>query len=143
MSWSTGFVQVALALSPFAVGAATGLLAKGAQYALHAVSGIKNANLRNGLDWAIGQAESLVHDAVIAANQTTVNALKATKQWDATAASKVFHDVLASVTGSLSTQARAILERELPDLPGYLGTIIETNVATAPNKHKPVAPAAS
>lgn len=148
--WDKEFVDVALAVSPFAVGAATALLAKGAQYAIHAVQGIKNKNLRDGLDWAIGQADSLAQKAVVAANESLVNGLKASGSFDATAASKVFHGVVDSVTANLSANARAILNQELPDVPALLGTLVESHVATAPNKTHaaakvttPAAPAAS
>ena len=123
-----------VAIAPFAVAAATGLLAKGAQYALHAVASIQNKTLRDGLDWAITTAEGLAKNAVVAANQDLVNAAKATGQWSATEASKVFQSVLATVMANLGTNAKAILEKELPDLPAFLSTLIEAQVAVAPNK---------
>lgn len=141
--WSKEFVDVALAVSPFAVGAATALIAKGAQYAYHAVHGIKNKAVRDGLDWAIGQADTLAHKAVVAANESTVNGLKKTGTWDATSASRVFHDVVSSVTSNLSGNARAILQKELPDMPALLSTLVESHVATAPNKTSAASTSAS
>lgn len=52
MSIQTLSVDAAVAIRPLAAAAATGLLAKGAQYALAAVAGLKNTQLPNTLDWA-------------------------------------------------------------------------------------------
>lgn len=134
MTYGVLLKDAALTLAPLALAAATGLLGKGAQYALHAVSAIKNKTIRDGLDWAITHAESLAKNAVVAANQDIVNNLKAAGQFSTTEASKIFQTVLADVTANLGTNAKAILEKELPNLPSFLGTLIEKQVAVAPNK---------
>ena len=126
--------DAAVAVAPFALAAATALLGKGAQYALHAVASIKNQAVRNALDWAINQAHTLVREAVVAANQTTVNGLKASGQWSATTGHTIFQNVLATVEANLTQDARTLLTQALPDLPAYLGTLIEQQVAVAPNK---------
>lgn len=134
MTYAVMLKDAALTVAPLALAAATGLLGKGAQYALHAVGAIKNKTIRDGLDWAITHAESLAKSAVVAANETTVNALKSAGQFSATEASKVFQSVLATVTANLGANAKAILEKELPDLPSFLGTLIESQVAVAANR---------
>ncbi len=126
--------DAAVAVAPFALAAATALLGKGAQYALHAVNGIKNQAMRNALDWAINQAHTLAQEAVVAANQTAVNGLKASGAWSATEAHTIFQNVLATIEANLTQDARTILTQALPDLPAFLGTLIEQQVATAPNK---------
>ena len=134
MTFFTIARDAAIAIAPFALTAATGLLGKATQYALHAVSGIKNKAVRDGLDWAINEAQSVVQNTVVAANQQIVSGLKASGQWTTTEASRVFQSVLAKTEASLSAQAKAILTQELPDLPSFLGTLIEAHVAVAPNK---------
>lgn len=139
MTYSTVVLDAAKTLAPLALAGATALLGKGAQYALHAVGALKNRTVRDDLDWAIQRADTLAQQAVVAANETLVNGLKATGQWSDTAASKIFQSVLASVTANLGTHVKAILVRELPDLPAFLGQLIEAHVATAPNKMGAVA----
>ena len=134
MTYVTIIKDIVLTISPLLVAAATGAVGKGAQYALHAVSGIRNKNLRDGLDWAIVLAENLANRAVVAANQTTVNNLKRSGTFTGTEAHNVFQSVLASVAADLGDKARTILENEVPDLPAFLGTLIENAVAIAPNK---------
>ncbi len=134
MTYLTIVKDIALTVSPFLLAAATGALAKGAQYALHAVSGIRNKNARDSLDWAISLAEALAKRAVVAANQTIVNELKRQGKFTSTAAHRVFESVLGSVTADLGQKARAILETEVPDVPAFLGSLIESAVATAPNR---------
>lgn len=133
------------ALLPLALAALTGLLAKGAQYAAHAVTGIRNQQVRQGLDWALAQAEKVAQDVVMALNQTVVNPAKAAGQWDATLASKIKQQALATITTTLATDAHAILAKALPDLPQYLASLVERFVAVAPNKTQapPKAPSAS
>lgn len=134
MNWSHFFADVTLTLLPFGVAAATALLGKATQYALHAVAGLKNRQLRDGLDWAIQEADTVAKQVVVALNQTVVNGLKQSGQWDATAAAKVFRQALDTIDTQLSTKAQALLEQELPNLVQWLGTLIEAHVATAPNK---------
>ena len=125
---------ILLAILPLAAAAATGLLAKGAQYALHAVAGIKNAQLRDGLDWAITTAEDMASTVVTSINQSEVNSLKATGHWNATTAAAAKTAALSALTANLPAPVRAILAHGVSDLPAYLGTLIEAAVATAPNK---------
>lgn len=134
MTYVTIIKDIALTISPLLLAAATGAVGKGAQYALHAVSGIRNKNVRDGLDWAIVLAENLAKRAVVAANQTTVNNLKRSGTFTGTEAHNVFESVLASVAADLGDKARAILEKEVPDLPSFLSTLIESAVAIAPNR---------
>lgn len=135
--------DVLLTVSPLATAALTALLGKAAQYALHAVSGIKNQNLRSGLDWATSQLQSLAQDAVIAANQTLVSNLKASGKWGPTAASETFRAVWAQVEANLSAQAKAILNQNIRDLSSYITAVIEKEVALAPNKTSSSAPTAT
>ena len=137
-------------LLPLAIAAATGLIAKGAQYAMHAVGNIKNTALRSALDNAITDAKSVVDSAVIAANQSVVSGLKASGQWTAQEAKNVFAQVLASVKATISTGALQTLHANLPDVEQFLSDLIEQAVALAPNKTsatpakaaaEPVAPA--
>ncbi len=134
MTFYTIARDVLLGVSPVATAALTALLGKAAQYALHAVSGIKNTNLQSELDWAINQLQMLARDAVIAANQTLVANLKASGKWGPTAASETFRSVRAQVEATLSSDARAILQRNIADLNSFMASVIEKEVALAPNK---------
>ena len=134
MTFYTFARDVLLTVAPLATAALTALLGKGAQYALHAVSGIKNKNLQSGLDWAINQLQWLARDAVIAANQTLVSNLKASGKWDATAASETFRAVRAQVEANLSADAKNILKQNMADLNSFMASVIEKEVALAPNK---------
>ena len=127
-------IQVAEVLLPLAAAAATGLLAKGAQYALHAVAGIKNTQVRDALDWAITTAEDLAHTVVVATNEATVNAIKAAGTWNATTAQAAKTAAVSALEAQLPTAAHQALATAISDLPGYLSTLIEAAVATAPNK---------
>jgi len=119
-SMHTILITLVLALLPLAVAAATGLLAKGAQYALHATAGLKNQQLRDSLDWAITTAEALADDVVVAVNQTVVNRLKATGTWDAAAATAAKTAALNALEAQLPTAARADPGAGGPaGLPGY------------------------
>ena len=134
-------VTILLAILPLAAAAATGLLAKGAQYALHAVAGIKNTQVRDTLDWAIMTAEDLAQTVVTATNQATVNDLKTTGQWTATTAEAAKTAAMSALEAQLPAAAHAALAQAIADLPGYLGTLIEAAVATAPNKTTAAKPA--
>ncbi len=133
-------IQAAEVLLPLAAAAATGLLGKGAQYALHAVAGIKNTQVRDALDWAIGTADHIAQDVVIAVNAATVNHLKASGQWNATTAAAAKTAALSALEAQLPTAAHQALTTAISDLPGYLSTVIEAAVATAPNKTTAAAP---
>lgn len=134
MSVPTLFIDITKGILPLASAFATMLLAKGAQYALYAVGRIKHQTLQERLDWAVQQAEDIVENTVLAANQTMVNTLKTNDHWSSTEKSRVFQTVLASVTSQMSRQALTILETQLPDVPSYLSTLIESRVAVAPNR---------
>lgn len=134
MTFYTIARDILLGVSPLATAALTALLGKGAQYALHAVSGIKNTNLQSRLDWAINQLQMLARDAVIAANQTLVANLKSSGKWGPTAASETFRAVRAQVEATLCTDARAILQSNIADLNSFMAAVIEKEVALAPNK---------
>ena len=141
MNWGHLGIHVAEVLLPLAAAAATGLLAKGAQYALHAVAGIKNTQVRDALDWAITQAQTVADQVVVALNQTVVGPAKAAGTWDATVAAQTKKDAESAVMATLGTNAQEILRTNLPGLPQWLSDVIEAAVATAPNKTQ--APSAS
>ncbi len=143
MTWSMVAMDATKTLLPVALAAATGLLAKGAQYALHAVQNVKNKALRTALDNAITEANNVVDSAVVAANQTVVTGLKSSGQWTAQEAKNVFAQVLASVKTTISTGAMQTLHSNLPDVEQFLSDIIQQAVALAPNKTKPVTPKAA
>jgi hypothetical protein len=137
-------VTILLAILPLAAAAATGLLGKAAQYALHATASIKDQNVRDSVDWAITTAEHIADAVVIAPNETLVNGLKASGQWTATTASAAKTAALNAMAAQLPAAAHDALARAIADLPGYLDTLIEAAVATAPNKipaTKPAMPA--
>lgn len=140
-SWTVEFVNVAKALSPFLMAVATALVAKGAEYAMHAVQGIKitnntkaNSAIQDALDWAIGQAEWIVNKAVIAENEAVVNPSKADGTWSPTVAARAFQNVLTTAEANLGTQARTTLQKDIPDLSAWLGNLITSTVPLAPNK---------
>lgn len=134
MSYFTIVKDVVVTIFPFLLAAATGGLAKGAQYGLHAVSRIRDQNTQDRFDWARTLALDLAKQSVVAANQTMVNELKRQGKFSSTEAHRVFQTVLASVTANLGQRARGILEEQVPDVPAFLGSLIECAVATAPNR---------
>ena len=140
-SWSLEFLNVAKALSPFLMGAATAVLGKAAQYALHAVKGLKltnnakaNALIQDGLNWAVGEAETVMQKAVNMTNQTLTNPSKINGTWNAATMVQAFQQALTATENNLSAQAKSILTQQEPNLSNYLSLLIEAFVPLAPTK---------
>lgn len=126
--------NAAITIIPIAGGFASWAIYHGGQYLLTQVGHIKNATVRHGLQWAIGQAEGLAGHVVTDLNQTTVNALKAAGTWDATAGAKIKQQAMSQLQTLLSHEATTILTAAHDHLPTLLSTLIESAVATASNK---------
>lgn len=141
MDWSTIFGKLTVDLSPVVAGLLGWAIYHGALYLKNQVSHIKNKEVRDALDWAIGQANGLMQKLVVAANEQTVNALKATGQWDATAAGAITRQVLAKADALLQGEARTILEEANMPLHMLLPELLQSAVAVAPNKTQASPPA--
>jgi formate dehydrogenase maturation protein FdhE len=141
MTWGTLAVDAAKTVLPFAAAALTGLITKGWQYLISLEQRAKlskdaqaNALIQQGLEWATTEAKTVVEDAVNMVNQTLVNKAKAEGTWNATAAVQAFQAALTAAEHNLSTQAKAVLAKEFPNLSDYLGLLIEAFVPQAPTK---------
>lgn len=137
-------IQAAEAILPLAAAAATGLIAKGAQYAARQVSHLHSHVVQEALDWAIREAEHAASTVVVALNQTVTNVLKAQGTWNASAAETVKAQAMQTLQHVLSHEAQAILQQAIPNLAQWYSTLIEEAVARAPNKTatpKPATPA--
>ena len=141
MDWSTILGKVTIDLSPVLAGLLGWAIYHGALYLKNQVSHIKNKEVRDALDWAIGQATSIMQQLVVAANEQTVNVLKATGKWDATAAGSITRQVLAKADALLQGEARKILDGSGINISMLLPELLQTAVALAPNKTKAPAPA--
>lgn len=97
-------------------------------------SHIKNVGFRDALEFATREAESAAERIVVAINQDTVGILKSTGKWDAAAAAAVQQQALNTLNTTLSSTAKAVLDREVADVPAFLSALVESAVATAPNK---------
>ncbi len=122
--------------------AAGGTVATGIGVLIHRYGGvliqqeshIKNAGLRDALEFATQEAESAAQTIVIGLNQSVTAPLKASGKWDAAAATALKAQAVTLLNGTLSVDAKAVLFKAMSDLPGYFATLIEATVATAPNK---------
>ncbi len=141
MDWSTILGKVTIDLSPVLAGLLGWAIYHGALYLKNQVSHIKNKEVRDALDWAIGQATSIMQQLVVAANEQTVNVLKATGKWDATAAGSITRQVLAKADALLQGEVRKILDGSGINVSMLLPELLQTAVALAPNKTKAPAPA--
>ncbi len=141
MDWSTILGKVTIDLSPVLAGLLGWAIYHGALYLKNQVSHIKNKEVRDALDWAIGQAQTIMQQLVVAANEQTVNVLKATGKWDATAAGSITRQVLAKADALLQGEARKILDGSGINVAMLLPELLQTAVALAPNKTKAPAPA--
>lgn len=95
---------------------------------------IRNAGLRDALTFATQEAENAASTVVTSLNQSVTGPLKAAGKWDATAAAAVKQQAITLLNGTLSTDAKAVLSKAMSDLPGFLSTLVESQVATAQNK---------
>lgn len=126
--------ELTIVLSPFLTGLALYGIYRGAAYLRVLADGIKVRTVREAADWAIAQAVALARTVVIALNQDVVNAAKRQGRWTPELARQVKEQAVAQIESLLSREARQILTDLTGDLAAYLGTVLEAEVATAPNR---------
>lgn len=132
-----------LAVGATVVSAGTALIAKGRAYLVAQEARVKNADLRQALQFATGEACSAAQTVVTSLNATAVNALKASGKWDAATASAVKAQAVSLLHGVISQDAQAVLQKAMADVPGFLSALVEEAVALAPNKTQAPKPEAA
>lgn len=133
-TFATILNHAAIAVIPVAGAFASWAIYHGGQYLKTQIGHVQNTSARNGLQWALSQAEGLATHVVTDLNQTTVNTLKKAGTWNATAGAKVSQQARDTLQTLLSHEATTILSAAHDHLPTLLSTLIESAVATAKNK---------
>lgn len=110
------------------------LINRGIAYVEQRTATIHDAALRDSLLWAEETVGAAADRVVTALNQTQVNALKATGQFDAAAAQKVFATALGQLKSTVDTKALGILTQATSNPTALLETLLNQAVATAPNR---------
>ncbi len=133
MNWPVVELDAARIMSPVLAAALTALVGKATQYALHAVAGLKNRQVRDAFDWALTRADAAAQQVVVALNATEVNTLKASHSWNATTAARVKLHALDMLSMSLPAAVTQVLGAQQPNVGSLLGVLVENAVASAPN----------
>jgi len=141
-SVSSVFNVLWLAVGASAVAAVGTAISRGSGFLLEHEAHIKNAELRDALEFATNEAAGAAETVVTALNQTVTSVAKANGTWNAKAAQAVAKQALAQVKVQVSAASKATLARTYGDLDEYLQSVIESAVGTAVNKVD-VAPAPS
>jgi len=110
------------------------LVAQGGRLLLAQEARVKNAELRDALEFATNEAERAAEAIVTGLNQEVVGQLKADGRWNAQAAKAVKDKAVELVRAALSDEGKAALKHAVGDLETYLSTLIEAKVAVAPNR---------
>lgn len=124
MTWQVAINDALIALIPIA----TTLILKVVVPELFAYLGAHVAWLKKSS--AFQTARELVASEVTAAAQTTVNVLKAQGKWSQETAAALKASVLKNVLQNLPTDEKKVLASAVGDLSGYIGNLIESQVAT-------------
>ncbi|CAB1128312.1 conserved protein of unknown function [Candidatus Hydrogenisulfobacillus filiaventi] len=128
--------QLTVVLSPLLTGLLLVAIYRGAAYLRHLADHLKVRTVREAADWAIAQAAALARTVVVALNQDVVNAAKRQGRWTPELARQVKAEAVAQIQSLLTREARRILADLTGDLATYLGTLVEAEVATAPNRRR-------
>lgn len=132
--WETAISAVWLAVGASIVGLVIQGVRRGTSLVLAQESRIRNASLRDAVEYATAEAERAAETVVTGLNQSVVSQMKSQGRWDATAAAATKKQAMQLLERTLSADAKATLTRGGADLQGYLSSMIEAKVASAPNR---------
>lgn len=90
---------------------------------------IRNAGLRDALEYATGEARLAAQTVVANLDQVLTSSLKEQGQWDAAAAASVKAEAMKLMDSVVSADARAVLDQSFADLPAFFSALIEEAVA--------------
>lgn len=125
MTWSTFAAQLSVALIPVIATGLTALIGVGIAYLSAKVKAKYGEQAQAKADEYLNLLQDVADHTVIALQQSTVDRLKASGQWNEDTAAQVKADAVNTAVESLGALRDQIEQRLLLDVPKYMAALIE------------------